>query len=274
MEKIIFKQNKEVKLGDKIDLDTLKSVEVTQELIDNNPLLFEVEEDTPKYLRCVNPSMWEECIKHNGGVVFDINFKHQYYSKPINSFLNYPGVSFVAATEQEYVNQELLKEAKKRYPIGTRVKCLSDGDVQTIKSHECDPTCVQFNYNNSIWYNSGNCQVHLDGEWAEVIEEKTLDDYRSTLINADGESEYNYYWWLYKNEPKLYWAKALSLIAEDLNEGWIPNFNSNITKFNIDFTDEDVNYHCGGDEGAVYFKEKALALKAIKLLGDNIKHLK
>lgn len=65
----------------------------------------------------------------------------------------------------------LLEEARRRYPIGTKVKCLSNGEVETIVSDfEWDNSKTQIKqedspstrvYRDSFWSNSG---------WAEIIE--------------------------------------------------------------------------------------------------------
>lgn len=67
--------------------------------------------------------------------------------------------------------KKLLKEAKRRYPIGTKVKCAFGGDVQTVDKHKfaIDSSGDVYCYTDSM------VGVFLTNEckWAEIIEPKS-----------------------------------------------------------------------------------------------------
>ena len=71
-------------------------------------------------------------------------------------------------TEQE--KEDLLKEAKRRYPVGTKFKCLHGCNGGPVETYELDfaptYTCVRVNSNKSIGciYDSTDSQ-----KWATII---------------------------------------------------------------------------------------------------------
>lgn len=70
----------------------------------------------------------------------------------------------VLATEEEVFNA-LKKEAEKRgYKVGSRVKCLKDGEIETINKIDY---VFLFDYNR-LWIH-GNCKIFENGKWAEII---------------------------------------------------------------------------------------------------------
>ncbi len=60
--------------------------------------------------------------------------------------------------------EELLKEAKIRFPVGTRFNSLGGVDNKTIEHHnfyfEHKDTIIRFDNNGLLW---------MDGIWAEII---------------------------------------------------------------------------------------------------------
>lgn len=71
------------------------------------------------------------------------------------------------STKKAAENYLLLEEAKKRYPIGTKIKCLYfKDDIDTISSHE------GINSKNEIWFKVNgrkNMLVYCEGNWAEIV---------------------------------------------------------------------------------------------------------
>jgi len=68
---------------------------------------------------------------------------------------------------------ELLKEAEKRYPIGTVFKIVhSPETICEVKNHKPYPVhdkkVINFYITNSIGYCEG-ASVYKDGNWAEII---------------------------------------------------------------------------------------------------------
>jgi len=68
------------------------------------------------------------------------------------------------ATEKEVFNA-LKKEAEKiGYKVGSRVKCLKDGEIETINQIDYD---FYFDYSR-LWINE-DCKIFDNGKWAEII---------------------------------------------------------------------------------------------------------
>lgn len=68
------------------------------------------------------------------------------------------------ATEEEVFNA-LKKEAEKRgYKVGSRVKCLKDGEIENINEIDYD---FYFDYSR-LWINE-DCKIFDNGKWAEII---------------------------------------------------------------------------------------------------------
>ncbi len=110
---------------------------------------------------------------------------------------------FETVTQQDYINQELLEEAKRRYPVGCTVKELTVvGDIATIKEHHDAIGDV-----NSVWFkgyashgNSINVLVHKNGQWAEIIteEKKPLFEFeRHKYFEGD------MVWWFIKRDYNI-----------------------------------------------------------------------
>lgn len=68
---------------------------------------------------------------------------------------------------------ELLKEAKRRYPIGTVFKVVHiPSNICEVKNHETYPVHNEKIINFYITNPVGNCEgasVYKDGKWAEIV---------------------------------------------------------------------------------------------------------
>ena len=123
--------------------------------------------------------------------------------------------------------------------------------------------------------------LELAENWALLNKPKDLADYENMMLLNDDEVKEDFnanvwemYYWLKKNERKLYWSKVLQLIAEDLNTGWIPNWeDTKQSKFKIqEFANNfEIGANCLYNDGTIYFKSRDIADKAAKLLGDKLK---
>lgn len=146
MEKIYYKGLK-IKKGFELNYHGLKTV-VTQELIDNNPELFKVVDETQHYFKCFNKrkgsSDWtvgriykiEKTPDYPKKIVLMSNTE-----KRITIPLVYNGVyvvdeynSFIVSTKKEFDKQELLYKAKRDYPVGTVCKTISGSKTFTVES--------------------------------------------------------------------------------------------------------------------------------------------
>jgi hypothetical protein len=83
-------------------------------------------------------------------------------------------------------SDELLAEAKRRYPEGTKIKCVNNN------SHHPDDAIIshsKFAYMNPQGIHHGNAWVVLHGVWADIIIEEatpfTVGGYVRTLVNGD-----------------------------------------------------------------------------------------
>jgi len=309
--KIYFIDKMEVAIGDKVEIGDL-TVTLTQEIIDDNPDLFEVKEglsDT-MYVKCVCNKGFTDRGFDVGDVieVKDINdvgmlFVSDKYRYSMNGTL----WKFEPSTKKEY----LLQEAKKRYPIGTRFisayrpDCTYtvSGDLQWWR--DCDTDIV-------VGVNGAS--VYSQGEWAEIIKpvfttddgvdvfkghkyfstkeaaeewlkenktkEKTLNDYKEMLLDADGMldggccaniEKYELFYALKAHYPKLYWTQVLQLIADDLNEEFDESW------FNIHYCKKQSVYDvCEWSyvtHSTVKFSSRMIAEKAIEIMGDKLKYI-
>ena len=229
MKKIYYLQKHEVKLGDVIEYAGIRTL-LTEELIDLNPELFKIEDESGK--------------------------------------------------------QELLDEAKRRYPIGTVYKHFNSeytiplkfttedgvgiyGDMKTYLVHPNDSGDIRFWHRswdgdskgdgNKYFYHKENALAYI-----KKHKEKTLEDYENSLSL----SVWN---WFKPHELKLYYTKILQLIADDLNDGRYIHERGQVS-LHIN-KEGGVNLHMGDDEGCVYFKSNELAQRAINILGDKLEYL-
>lgn len=80
-----------------------------------------------------------------------------------DEWFNEPENEFNKATEEEVFNA-LKKEAEKRYKLGQTVRCLKDGEIETINQIDYD---FYFDYSR-LWINE-DCKIFDNGKWAEII---------------------------------------------------------------------------------------------------------
>ena len=158
-----------VSLGDIIDFKGLK-VEVTDNLVKSNPDLFVVEEE-------LLPEYWERVINTSNftkGKIYKI--KDRTNLEKLGNFIDDQGQTngsapenykyFKPSTPEAFQRQELLEEAKRKYPVGTRFKsAYSNSCVEIVKN-----TNFYYHNNSDITANSiHGITVYHGGNWAEVI---------------------------------------------------------------------------------------------------------
>ena len=178
------------------------------------------------------------------------------------------------------------KENALAYIKKNKVKFLTEDD---IKIYERMPTyripkkdLVLNKYSFDFWLGDNeNYKYFFHREnalaYIEKHKEKTLEDYENMLLRTNIDSvnareECLFYHTLKKKEPKLYYTKILQLIADDLNDGWEPDFTNYDEKWCISIKDI-VHYVNLQIHGLVYFKESELAQKAKDILGEKIEYI-
>ena len=156
-------------LGDIIDFKGLK-VEVTDNLVKSNPDLFVVEEE-------LLPEYWERVINTSNftkGKVYKI--KDRTNLEKWGNFIDDQGQTngsapenykyFKPSTPEAFQRQELLEEAKRRYPVGTRFKSAFNNDCKG----EVSTTNFYWWFDTDIVVDvRGGKSVYSKGAWAEVI---------------------------------------------------------------------------------------------------------
>lgn len=83
-----------------------------------------------------------------------------------------------------YEQEQLLAEAKKRYPEGTRIKCANSN------SHQAEDAIIKhskFRYmSDPLGIHHGNAWIVLRGKWAEIIYEPfTVGGYVRAIVDGD-----------------------------------------------------------------------------------------
>ena len=97
------------------------------------------------------------------------------------------------------------------------------------------------------------------------IKKKTEDYENSLSLSVWG--------WFKTHEPKLYYTKILQLIADDLNDGWVANFNNDkYKKYYISY-DKISFFWTLNIQGVIVFKSEKFAEKARDILGDKLEYL-
>lgn len=87
-----------------------------------------------------------------------------------------------------YEQEQLLAEARRRYPEGTKIKCANDN---THSPEDITIKHSKFNYmSNPLGIHHGNAWVVLRGKWAEIIsmeevEPFTIGGYVRTIVDGD-----------------------------------------------------------------------------------------
>ena len=64
--------------------------------------------------------------------------------------------------------EELIAEAKRRYPIGTKYISATDPDTK-VKILVKDSYTYRNPFEDSIWAHGGGGTLHQDGLWAEIV---------------------------------------------------------------------------------------------------------
>lgn len=153
---------KEVKLGDLIQLNGL-NFNLTQKIVDTNPNMFQVVEKYVKFIKWDGSTYTEGKIykvNSDGKVTKNYDFNN---SLTLECLLDNGKVEF--STKEEYDKQEIIAEAKRRYPEGTKFRTLSESNnVVSTKSY--------WHYSNDqIWFHgvSSNGVVYQNGIWAEIV---------------------------------------------------------------------------------------------------------
>lgn len=271
MNKIIYlKTSTEVEIGSTIELNEIK-LKITDDLIKDNPDLFEVVEEIPEYIKyiqnggnCSNHKFCKESIKNIGQVntIYKVDsiFEDIYGNSYVCTFPNKVCLRVDCcklSTKEKY----LLQEVKKRYKVGDKVRSLKYPNLTGIITNEITSTRVKWS-NNEYQY----IDLYVDDNWVEIV--KDLPYYENLLLQY----KTPLYVELKEKEPKLYWLKVLQLIADDLNKNKITDeFYAPTLEYNKIIPD---NYFLNdGDYGFIdiKFDSKESCDKAIEILGDNLK---
>lgn len=267
MKKIIYLKQ-EVKLGEVITYQGLE-VEVTQTLIDNNPDTFKVIDERQELLDKARRD-------YPAGTVFRSLFgkicavkNKPRYSLGAYSIILIDGIYVI------YRDGRWAEILPLRFTSEDGVGIYGDMKTYAVTEEDLDVNYPEI-YNGTseyfkYFYHKENALAYIGKH-----KEKTLKDYENMLltINIDSINAREACWFyrtLKGKEPKLYYAKILQLIADDLNGGRYIHIRGN-TSYHLSNA-RSVNVHCGGDEGCVYFKSRELAEKARALLGDKLDHL-
>lgn len=190
------------------------------------------------------------------------DFKIKY--KTISNLLSFNTPS----TEEEYDKQEelqqLLDEAQKRYPVGTKLsKDLTVTLHPDKKTYLVYPNkCVEVHIGNGKYFKVNGGKI-----WITVYKEpvKDLEYYEDKYYRG-------FYSIMKKAHPNLYYQLMLQTIADDLNGDWTIDWNNTTNrKYCIQFYmgDIEIDGYYNLIHSNVYFKTKALAQKAIDILGED-----
>jgi len=184
----IFLNSQEVKIGDKIMLNSI-ICKLTQEIIDDNPNLFTILDEeikVPEYVECIRkPYDWIDTEIGDIYKTDTIGYAKGRYRILINGGgQTCEGVEdhFKPSTKEAYDNYQLILETKKLFPIGTK---FIPAHTPTSKEH-CIVTTNNFKMggnriialaiNNEQYVSpedypdhgntSYNRNVYQDGKWA------------------------------------------------------------------------------------------------------------
>lgn len=203
---------------------------------------------------------------------------------------------FFASKEKanEYRKEQLLDEAKRRFPSGTKFKSTFEQDLQICYGvGEFIETHIGYDeeeYRDIIWSldKHGNRVgwLYWDGKWAEVVKDKVVEDYEMLLLedrkytvffHAQA-SKGEIYNWMKLYEPKLYWSKVLQLIADDLNGDWGTDWR-NVNQFKhyifYDYSGQKyrISYFSSTWGQTIVFKSREVAQRAIEIMGSKLDYI-
>ena len=288
MKKIYYLQKHEVKLGDVIEYAGIRTI-LTEELIELNPELFIVKDTMQELID-------EAKRRYPIGTVYK-HFNNEYtinspdmltVSKMDHHFegLTRFGISIWVRSEEYngvvYHDGEWAEIIPIKFTTEDGVNIY--GDMKTYLVHPNDSGDIRFWHcswdggskgdGNKYFYHKENALAYI-----KKHKEKTLEDYEQMLFKKDDSmtfspksAYFSVYGWIKDNEPKLYYTKILQLIADDLNDGWEPDFTNYDEKWCVAIKDI-VHYVNLQIHGIVYFKESKLAQKAKDILGDKVNYL-
>ena len=175
-ETIYYVDKKEVKIGDKISLNGW-NVTLTEQLIKDCPDMFEVKKEELELV--VGEWYWVKaeygqkydalvCFQGAGNNIYGFNHAREW----TNNYGYYGTWSFGKVTKacDGAVEFNLLEEANRRYPEGTRFVPFWDGSVERV---------IVESKGSAYWSGSGDMGIktsefvscpYLNGEWAEIVE--------------------------------------------------------------------------------------------------------
>jgi hypothetical protein len=198
MSKIIYLKCKmEVKIGDLIDLEGV-NVRVTQELIDDNPELFEIKEDIPEYVKYLGEGPWtifkiNEIYKTDIDTLVGCRYRCLISPNSIAGQFIRPEeeIYFSHSSKEEFERQELLKEAKKRFPVGSRFKSVVSKKIKTV-DRDTFRFALCSNGFTGIEFSSLGGWVYHNGQWATKLEPILTTEDNKKLYEGDE------FWWISK----------------------------------------------------------------------------
>lgn len=281
MTKIYYLQQ-EVKLNDEIDFKGLK-IKLTQEIIDNNPNLFILKEETifPEYVKCVNNG-------NNSNLEIGKIYKQRLNLMNTTSVFGIPisliGLYFQPSTKEEYDKQQeqiiinnVIEEAKKKFPLGSKFK---KGDKIYSVGRTLDNKDIIY-YDDL--YNTFHiqCTTHnnpnliaitiydfIKKEWlAEPLpNSKSFEVYKQDLLN---ETPYAY---LFTINQKLFYIELLSRIANDLNGDWKykPNYDYYDITLNLKDNIYKIFNRLNMCDTTIKFQNNDIASKFLNIIPNNI----
>ena len=96
--------------------------------------------------------------------------------------------SFKPSTKEAYDRQELLEEAKRRYPVGTKFKLAHDSSKQSYVKHanyfwgtSNNIYCAQHSSGNDFDNFTYNGCIYSEGKWAEIISETKSEEWKPQI---------------------------------------------------------------------------------------------
>ena len=278
MKKIYYLQEHLVELGDIVDYKGLITL-VTEELISLNPELFLVKDTIQELLDKARED-------YPIGTMFNSKYGIQKVLGD-NPFMGIPGT--IQINTDRFTGGATIYTPEDGWAEILPLKFTTEdgvdiyGGMKTYLVHPNDSGDIRFwhcpwdggskNKGNKYFYHKENALAYI-----EKHKEKTLDDYENILfergnsmICSSGVVYPSMYGWLKYNEPKLYYTKILQLIADDLNDGWKPNFIDSDEKWIIQ--EDIIDWTIWRNYGSIPFKTKELAEKARAILGYNVNYL-
>ena len=280
MRKIYYLQTHLVKTGDVIEHNGFRAT-VTEELVELNPDLF-IAKDTIQEL--LDKAREDYPI----GTMFNSKYGIQKVLGD-NPFMGIGIPGTIQINTDRFTGGATIYTPEDGWAEILPLKFTTEdgvdiyGDMKTYLVHPNDSFDICFRH--ALW--DGNtkrksCKYFYHKEnalaYIEKHKEKTLEDYENMLLRTNINSiNAREVCWFYNTlkgkEPKLYYTKILQLIADDLNDGWVADFNSVIDKkYHISYNRIDFVWTLNA-QGIIVFKSEELAEKARSILGDKLKCL-